>query len=319
MAEFILAMSPKNKPLVEETAGGSKSLFENSNFKKFLPFALLVVVGSFFGATTVNGKIAAQVGWHPIVFLAISGVLGGLLMMLGLRAYGHRPDQSRSVIKFSLISGFLFALPNIAFFSSVPHVGAGFVAMVTAFASVLTYMISVAMRTEQFKFSRAIGVGIALIGAVALSLGKFAGAQYAAVWVFVALMGPVFLALGNVYRSWAWPEGASPFALAPLMLIFAGLMSFALAVAMGEISFVVPTLQMSAIAGLQILIFAVGFAFYFVLQKIAGAVYLSQIGPIIALVGTGLGISLLGEVATLSLMIGGTAIVSGVLIFNFTQ
>jgi len=139
------------------------------------------------------------------------------------------------------------------------------------------------------------------------------------VWVLVALAGPVFLAFGNIYRSWAWPEGASPFALAPLMLIVAGLVSF-LIVQIMQVS--VPaevSPQMGLTLGLQVLVFAVGFAFYFVLQKIAGAVYLSQIGPVIALVGTGLGISILGEAATVSLLLGGAAIVVGVLIFNFSD
>jgi len=319
MSGHITPVPPRDRPLGGAYVSVSTISDESFNFTKLLPFVLLIIVGSFFGATTVNGKVAAQVGWHPIVFLALSGTLGGLLMMVGLRLFGQRMDFSRAVLKFSLFSGLLFALPNLIFFVSVPHVGAGFVAMVTAFASVLTYLFSVVLRTERFKLSRAVGVGIALVGAVALSLGKLAGSQFGAVWIVVALTGPVFLAIGNIYRSWAWPEGASPFALAPLMLIVAGLLSVLIALLIGEPILALPTSEMGLSLILQILIFAVGFAFYFVLQKIAGAVYLSQIGPIIALVGTGLGILLLGEVASLSLLLGGSAIILGVLVFNSTR
>ena len=319
MARHIMPTLQKESPLGAVSVVAPENADSSFSYEKLLPIGLLIIVGSFFGATAVNGKVAFLVGWHPIVFLALAGSLGGLLMMAGLRMFGFRMDFSRNVLGFSVFSGLLFALPNIIFFMSVPHVGVGFVALVTAFASVLTYLFSVVLRTEQFKLSRAIGVGIALIGAVALSLGKLAGGDFAAVWVVVALAGPVFLAIGNIYRSWAWPKGASPFALAPLMLIVAGFIAFGIALIIGAPITALPTVQMSLSLGVQVLIFAVGFAFYFVLQQIAGAVYLSQIGPIIALVGTGLGIFLLGETATWPSLLGGLAIVSGVLIFNFTR
>jgi len=310
---------PKETTMVGASEVVRDTFVQHAQIKKFLPILLLLIVGVFFGATTANGKFAAYAGWHPVLFLAISGTFGGVLMMVGLHIAGHRMDFSANVLAFSLVSGVLFAVPNIIFFVSVVHVGAGFVALVTAFASVLTYLFSVALHTEIFKPARAFGIGIALVGAMALSIGKLAGGEFAAVWVLVALAGPVFLAFGNIYRSWAWPEGASPFALAPLMLIVAGLVSF-LIVQIMQVS--VPaevSPQMGLTLGLQVLVFAVGFAFYFVLQKIAGAVYLSQIGPVIALVGTGLGISILGEAATVSLLLGGAAIVVGVLIFNFSD
>ena len=61
---------------------------------------------------------------------------------------------------------------------------------------------------------------------------------------------------------------------------------------------------------IQVAIFSLGFSFYFVLQKIAGAVYLSQIGPIIAFVGTVLSVLLLGEELSGAIAIGGFAIIA---------
>jgi drug/metabolite transporter (DMT)-like permease len=312
-----ISAAPSNGQSQQQGSGKKQPML--SQLQPFVPLILLLLVGSFFGGTTVNGKFASLAGWSPTLFLAISSVGGGLLMVLAFSFFNVSLKLDRRVLAYSVLSGILFALPNIAFFTAVPQVGAGFVALVTAFASVLTYVFSIVLRLEKFGIRRGLGVLVALIGALTLSLGKLTGGQLSPIWVLVALSGPVMLAIGNIYRSQYWPKGASPFTLAPLMLIFAGLFSGA-AAAMQSVPLVgVITYEMWWPLIAQIVIFALGFSFYFVLQQRAGAVYLSQIGPVIALVGTILGATLLDEIIDLPMALGGVAIIAGVLIFNWAQ
>ena len=63
-------VSPTLAP--NETGAGLQPMV-NERFRKLLPILLLVIVGSFFGATTVNGKFAVTLG---LELFAVSGDFG---------------------------------------------------------------------------------------------------------------------------------------------------------------------------------------------------------------------------------------------------
>lgn len=278
--------------------------------------ALLFIVGSFLGLTAVLGKVAINTGWSPTVYLAHTTLGGGLLMLTVTALFGHRAKFDAAMWRYNLMSGLLFVVPNLMFFFAVRYVGAGFIAFATAFAPVLTFFVAVAIGEDRFSRGKVLGVAMALSGAMFLAAGKMMDATIDPVWIFVSLLGPVFLAFGNIFRSRFWPAGAAPLALAPWMLIFAGLISYAIALLTGE---VIPAdLQPIGfvVMGAQMLCFAAGFGFYFVLQKRGGPVYLSQIGPVIALVGALLAATFLREQLTLLVVLGGIAVIAGVVVFN---
>ncbi|WP_236551376.1 hypothetical protein [Billgrantia tianxiuensis] len=66
----------------------------------------------------------------------------------------------------------------------------------------------------------------------------------------------------------------------------------------------------------EVMVFTVLYVFYFVLQKIAGPVYLSQIGMVAALVGTLIAVSLLGEAVPPYLGLAGALVVLGAVLFH---
>ncbi len=175
---------------------------------------------------------------------------------------------------------------------------------------------AVAVGADRFSAGKILGVAIALSGAMLLAAGKMMDTTIAPFWVFISLLGPVFLAFGNLFRSHFWPKDAAPLALAPWMLIFAGLLSYAIALVTGQL--VPDDLEPMGLVvmGAQMMCFAAGFGFYFVLQKRGGPVYLSQIGPVIALVGALLAATFLREQLTLLVVFGGIAVIAGVVVFN---
>ena len=108
-------------------------------------------------------------------------------------------------------------------------------------------------------------------------------------------MGPVLLAIGNLYRTLRWPPGASADALAPGMLLAATLMLFATG-ALPAFSLALP-LEARAI-GLTLAqgaVFAGQFLKLFVLPKAGGPVPLSLLGGVGAVVAVPVAILLLGE------------------------
>lgn len=280
-----------------------------------LALALLFTVGALMGLTSILVKLAGSAGWQPLAYLLWSLLGGGLLLLLFAWWRGERPGMRLPQQRYYLASGLLsIAVPNGLLFSAIGHVGAGFASMCLAFPPLVTYLLALALRMEVLSRIRLLGICIGLSGSLLLALGKLHGGDSPALWVVAALCVPVFLALGNIYRARYWPSGATPLSLAPGMLL-GGAVLLGLTALLG-VDFS-PKLSSAMAVGLmlvQMLLFAAVYALFFILQKLAGTVFLSQIGSVAAITGAAMAIGLLGEQGSLSLALAALCIVVGVLL-----
>ncbi len=283
--------------------------------RSVLALALLFTVGALMGLTSILVKVAGSAGWQPMAYLLWGLLGGGLLLLLFAWWRGERPGMSLSQQRYYLASGLLsIAVPNGLLFSSIGHVGAGFASMCLAFPPLFTYLLALALRMEALSRIRLLGICIGLSGSLLLALGKLQGGDSPALWVVAALCVPVFLALGNIYRARYWPTGATPLSLAPGMLLGGALLLGLTALFGVDFS---PNLNSPLAVGLmlvQMLLFAAVYALFFILQKLAGTVFLSQIGSVAAITGAAMAIGLLGEQGSLSLALAALCIVIGVLL-----
>jgi drug/metabolite transporter (DMT)-like permease len=287
----------------------------------WLPLALLLLVGILLGLNANLVKLAIGAGWQPLAFLLWS-VAGGGVLLLGLAiALGDTPGTRGRHFVYYLVSGLVsMALPNALGYGAVPHVGAGFVSLCMAFPPLLTYVLALTLRMEHLRWVRAAGILCGLAGALLLALGKTREGGAEIFWVIAALIGPVFLAIGNIYRSKRWPAGASALSLAPGLLLGGAVLLWPYAVLTG-----VPLLQAPAdvhgwwLLLIQMVVFAATYALYFVLQKIAGPVYLSQVGSVGAIFGAAVAVFVMGEQAGLLMLVAAIAIITGVLLVNRKQ
>lgn len=280
-----------------------------------LALALLFTVGALMGLTSILVKVAGSAGWQPMAYLLWGLLGGGLLLLLFAWWRGERPGMSLLQQRYYLASGLLsIAVPNGLLFSSISHVGAGFASMCLAFPPLFTYLLALALRMEALSRIRLLGICIGLSGSLLLALGKLHGGDSPALWVVAALCVPVFLALGNIYRARYWPSGATPLSLAPGMLLGGAALLGLTALFGVDFS---PNLDSPLAVGLmlvQMLLFAAVYALFFILQKLAGTVFLSQIGSVAAITGAAMAIGLLGEQGSLSLALAALCIVIGVLL-----
>lgn len=129
---------------------------------------------------------------------------------------------------------------------------------------------------------------------------------------------PLVLALGNIYRTLRWPEGSSPVFLAALMM-FGGsvtLLPFALSLEPGQFPALLTTGAVVRLLLVEVAVFAVLYLFFFVLQRLAGPVYLSQIGSVAAVVGTLIAVFALGEAPPPNLGPAALLVAGGTLLFQ---
>jgi drug/metabolite transporter (DMT)-like permease len=292
-----------------------------------IPLVSLLVTGVFLGISTNLAKLAAGAGLSPLAFLTWS-LVGSTAVLAGVGAARHRlPPLNSRTTEYFVVSGLVsVAAPNLLLFAAVPHVGAGFVALAIAFPPLFTYLGALLLGMEEFQTRRAAGVAFALGGAALLAVLKLSEPDVDGFWVVATLSAPLILAVGNIYRTIRWPEGATPDELAPGMLAASGLMLLAVGALPGTLlrdvsrfSLVVPTDNAAPVLVIlaQMAAFSFQYLLFFVLQKHGGPVYLSLLGSVGAVVGVPIAVLLLGEAPPQGLAIGGILIALGVGLLTF--
>jgi drug/metabolite transporter (DMT)-like permease len=285
-----------------------------------LPLLLLLAVGTLLGVFTVLVKAAIAAGWHPLAFLFWSLAGSGLIVAAVAVANGQPPRFDRRTIPYYLGAGLLSgALPNALSFTAIAHVGAGFVALCYAFPPLITYGLALSLGMERPRALRATGLLVGLFGAVLLVAAKVSVEGDSLAWLAIALIAPVVVASGNIFRSFFWPTGATPLSLAPGMLL-AGALLLGPALMLAGVPLAPP--PGAAALGLvlaEIAVFAAAFSLIFVLQALAGPVYLSQIGSVGAAAGAALAVVVLGETASPTIVLATAVILAGVALVNRTR
>lgn len=245
----------------------------------YAALSALLGAGLLLGVSTNLSRVAHGIGISPLAYLTWS--LAGAALILAIVAWsrGHVAALNRRSIEYFLVGGFLTSAgANLIFFSAVPHLGVSFIALMFSLPPLLTYVGALMLRMERFCWWRAGGVVLALLGTALLVTKQWVAPNADRFWIALALVGPVLLSAGNLYRTRRWPPGASAESLVPGMLlgaifilvVFSLLPGWSLGVS-AQSAYAVPLL------GLQATIFAGQFFLLFVLQKAGGPVFLSRI------------------------------------------
>ncbi|MBA2780778.1 DMT family transporter [Billgrantia kenyensis] len=290
----------------------------SSNRTGWYALGCLLLVGSLLALSLAVAKLADDAGAPRLGFLMVA-VAGAGVLLLALAAVQRQPMKlDRRIIEYALVSGALFALPNALGFLAVRHVGAGFVSLSFAFPILVTWMLAVGLGMERMNLLRLSGVLLGLSGGVLLAWAKAGGMSGAQGWVVLVLAIPLIIALGNIYRTLRWPGEAGPVYLAALMMLGGALAlaPFVLAFEARQFAQLLGSGDVIRLLLAEVAVFTVLYVFYFVLQKIAGPVYLSQIGMVAALVGTLVAVLLLGESVPPFLGLAGVLVALGAGLFH---
>ncbi|QTF93485.1 DMT family transporter [Halomonas sp. BM-2019] len=278
----------------------------------------LLLVGTFLALSLVVAKLADEAGAPRLTFL-MAAMAGASLVLGTIGALQRQPMAfNRRTLEYAAVAGALFAVPNALAFLAVRHVGAGFISLSFAFPILITWVLAVWLSLERLRALRLLGVLLGLSGGLVLAMAKAGGAGDAQGWVLLVLAMPLVIALGNIYRTLRWPEGSSPVFLAALMMLGGAvtLVPFALLFEPGQLGALITTGDALRLLLVEVAVFSVLYLFYFVLQKLAGPVYLSQIGMVAALVGTLIAVLALGEAPPPNLGLAALLVALGTVLFH---
>jgi len=276
--------------------------------------ALLMITGGLLGMIFPLGKIAGAAGVSPVIwsFVISFGVAMTLVTVDAARGGLRRPDAHR--LRYFVLAGTIsYCIPNIIVFGAIPHLGAGFTAIMFTLSPVITLCLSMLFKLRRPNGLGIAGIAVGFAGAlvVATTRGEL-GQPASPLWVALGLLIPVALALGNIYRTMDWPGHAgalelaygSHFAAAGVLLVV-GFLS-----PLGFDPSPLAAVPLESLA--QIVTSAGMFVFFFRLQVVGGPVYLSQMGYVAAALGLVSGTLFLDEQYALLTWVGAGIIAVGV-------
>jgi len=285
------------------------------------PLPLLIGTGAALGLNFPLGKMAMAAGINPALWAAVISLGAGvaLLIVSGVAERGRA--NGAPVLQFAIVSGLIsYVAPNFLTFSVIPKIGSGLAAIMYALSPVVTALLSILLRVRPPSLLGVIGIAFGLVGAVVIIVYRNTDfSPESVLWLLAALLVPVFLGIGNIYRTLAWPEGASPQRLAAMTNLAAvpPLMLLVLATS-GEWDLASLTAIPRLVAA-QIAVSSVMFLTFFRLQQLGGPTYLSQIGYVAAAVGVVIGVAWLGESYPTSVWIGAGVIGIGIALSTLAQ
>ncbi|MBZ0260180.1 MAG: DMT family transporter [Hyphomicrobiales bacterium] len=284
------------------------------------PLFLLLGTGAALGLNFPIGKMAMAAGVTPALWAAVISVGAGLAMLF-IVAVTERGDLSRtSTLSFAIVSGFLsYVVPNLLTYSVIPKIGSGLAAIMFALSPVVTALLSVVLRVRPPNLLGIFGITLGLAGAGIIIFSRQADFSGSTPWILLALLIPVFLGAGNVFRTMAWPFGASPRKLAahtnlaavPFLAIFIYAQTGTIDLA--------PLAAIPSLVAVQLVVSTVMFLMFFRLQQVGGPTYLSQIGYVAAAVGVVIGVLYFGEIYPPHVWMGAGAIAAGIAFSTLSQ
>ena len=278
------------------------------------PLFLLLGTGIALGLNFPLGKLAMAAGIAPALWAAMISAGTGLVMLL-IVAVTERKDLSRtSTLYFAIVSSFLsYVVPSVLTYTVIPKIGSGLAAIMFALSPVVTALLSVIFRVRPPNLISIFGIVVGLAGAGIIIFSRntdFSGG--AAPWILLALLIPLFLGAGNVFRTVAWPFGASPRKLAAHTNIAAVPFLAVLVYGLTGTIDVMPLANIPWLVALQLVVSIIMFLMFFRLQQVGGPTYLSQIGYVAAAVGVVVGVFYFGETYPKSVWTGAGIIAIGI-------
>ncbi len=279
-----------------------------------LALRLLLATGILLGLNAPLGKLARQGGISAAGWAFAIAAGGALVLLLVLLLRRQRLRFDRRHARYYLVAAlFSYVIPNLVIYAAIPHLGAGMTSLYFTLSPILTLVFSMLIGVKRPGLVGIAGIALGCVGALVVVFSKGQVDRPADIsWALGALVIPVSLAAGNVYRTIDWPEDAAPLllamgsnAVAALFLILAALLLD------GSLPFAALAAEPLLVLA-QVAIAALMFALFFRLQVAGGPVYLSQIGYVAAATSLIIGTFLLGENYGITTWGGALVIVAGV-------
>ncbi len=287
-----------------------------------IALVLLLLLGFVWGSGYTLARFATTHGVSPLGYAFWQSFGPAVLLLLISPLFKARMVFNWRHIRFYFVCGLIgIALPNTNMYFAAPHLPAGLLAVIVNTVPIMTYVLAFALGQERFYFIRLVGVvcaiaGIALIVIPHAALPSFANAP----WALLALVTPFCFALCAVFIASQKLEASHPVALSAGMMIFSTLLLTPVVISAGNFYwFQWPLKLADGAVLLEMVLASLGFVMVFKILEMAGAIYYSMVGAVVALTGLFWGWLVFGETLNQWTSLAVAFILFGIVLVTFKQ
>ncbi|MGY9018842.1 MAG: DMT family transporter [Alphaproteobacteria bacterium] len=293
---------------------------ETSPPNKFLPIALLLMIGGLWGFFFILIKNTVTSGIHPTAYVFWFCLGSGLVVLIIGLLRGRRPPMSkRHLIYYFRAAALRFTIANAILYAAQGKLPVGVMAVIMAFTPIFTHLVSLIAGVEKLAWQRLWGILFGFVGVLIIVVPKASLPDPSlTIWVLIGFGTPLLHGLAYVFLSDSnRPPDIDSLQLATGTLLAAAAMALPISLAIGEFYILAPPFTNGELTMILHFVLA-GFNFYgvFELLRIAGPTYMSQSSFLSVIFGVFFGIVLLGEQHSLYIWVAIALILGGVALVN---
>lgn len=293
---------------------------ETSPPNKFLPIALLLMIGGLWGFFFILIKNTVTSGIHPTAYVFWFCLGSGLVVLIIGLLRGRRPPMSkRHLIYYFRAAALRFTIANAILYAAQGKLPVGVMAVIMAFTPIFTHLVSLIAGVEKLAWLRLWGILFGFVGVLIIVVPKASLPDPSlTIWVLIGFGTPLLHGLAYVFLSDSnRPPDIDSLQLATGTLLAAAAMALPISLAIGEFYILAPPFTNGELTMILHFVLA-GFNFYgvFELLRIAGPTYMSQSSFLSVIFGVFFGIVLLGEQHSLYIWVAIALILGGVALVN---
>jgi drug/metabolite transporter (DMT)-like permease len=284
------------------------------------PFILMLIQAAVFGATFSINKLAAAAGVPPFAYAFWVSLIGAVLLFVLVGLRGDRLAFTRAHLTGYLVVGaFSIGLPTGLLAMVAPKLPAGALSLVVALAPSFTYFVSMLVGLERFRMLALAGLAFGFAGVAVIVLpGTVLGAPGLWAWYLLSLLAPLMFGAANVAAAVLRPPVTTSVSMACGVLLgsAAALLPIVLLSGQTWLPIGAPLEALWPVAAASA-VFAYIYVMFFVIVRMTGPTFFSQLNYFAVPAGAAWGMVLLGERPSLDLFIAMALMLGGVFIAGY--
>lgn len=287
--------------------------------KTLKALSLLVLLGFIWGSGYSLAKYAMTHGVSPLGY-SFWQCLGPAVLLTLLCSFTQKISFFRcNYWPYFLTCGLLgIAIPNTNMYFIAAHIPAGLLAVVVNIVPLIVYPLALLSGQEKPDRWRFLALILSMIG-ILLILGVNPSG-FSAYWPFLALISPLAFAFCSLYINAKQPKEINALQGASGMLIAASVLLTPLVLQQQAFySLSGPFDLVKQVIVLEIFLSSLGYFIFFMIIRLAGPVFYSLTGGVVALTGLCWGYWLFGEIPTMPQSLAIALVIFAIFLLSWRQ